>query len=53
MGSGVFITPPPAKADITHNGKWNKCEVKNAGVHSLCRFLTQLLGCFGANGALG
>lgn len=47
-----LIILPPAVADVTDNSKGSKSEVQNTGVHAFGGLLTQLLGGFGANGAL-
>lgn len=51
-GAGAIIILPPAIADQSDNRKGGKGKIKNAGVQAFGGLFTQLLSCFGTNGAL-
>ena len=48
----VSIGLPPAVTYITNNSERGESEIKNTGVHSFGGLFSQLLRCFGTNGAL-
>lgn len=46
------VTFPPSVTNVSHNSKWDKCEIENAGIHSFGGTFAQLVGRFGTDRTL-
>ncbi len=53
QGLSRLLIFPPAVADVPNDGEGGKRKIKDAGIHTLGRLLTQLLCSFRTDGALG